>query len=143
MRRWFLQLCILEVRKEKKRWSAQETWREATRSGGNAAKTHRNKAVVLLAGEVDLSMHKHKFEDHWAGIMTSPSQAEAAAIIAPCRDQMHSWPNELAVDYELINDMISRLKPGRSGGEDGVAAEFSEPYLSRRKSDSHRWSGAF
>lgn len=57
-------------------------------------------------------------------IMTSEAQSEAAATIAPCRSLMQAWPDQLAVDYELICSVISKLKAGRSGGEDGVAAEF-------------------
>lgn len=52
VRRRFSQRCILEVRKEKKRWRAQETWREATRSGGNAAKTHRKKPLSCLLAKL-------------------------------------------------------------------------------------------
>lgn len=74
----------------------------------------------MLAGKVDLRSHKRTFEEHWRKIMVSDSQPASATD----REHMRRWPGALAIDYELLSTIIGKLKPGCSGGEDGVAAEF-------------------
>lgn len=79
------------------------------------------RVAFLLRGNAAASASAEAFRKHWAHIMTSaPEEPKGDRL----DEETNTQSDKVKFAYEDFVNIINRLKMGRAGGDDGVAAEF-------------------
>lgn len=132
MKRRFIQRALLEVRRHQKQWRATQRVKAATAHGRNLATSERSQHIVVLSGTSTVALRKADFQEHREVIMVgdpredtqgckdAEGQTPARKEIAP--PQRHE--GKVPIDLEVLVGVLRKLRLGRTGGADGVAAEF-------------------
>lgn len=89
--------------------------------------------AFLLRGNATAGAFAEAFRKHWAHIMTEPECPETSRPFIPSApepsgdsldEETNTQSGQIRFAYEDLVNVINRLKMGRVGGDDGVAAEF-------------------
>lgn len=102
----------------------------ATMAGRNLGKQHSQVQTIFLVGKGTVTVRKKTVEAHWNAIMcgSTPGSDQPDALRAPLPPgQPHA--GAIPVGLEDLCAVLSSLRPGRTGGENGVAAEFLQALL--------------
>lgn len=133
-----VQRGILQARRQQRLWRAEKRILEATHQGKNLARPRdqRTRLTLLIVGRYSTESNTRSFEHHWEGIMTTTTDGVTMDEDIPTvgldpSDVQDVVPVSVAhpgeakdINLELLVKILARLKPGRAGGADGVAAEF-------------------
>lgn len=136
-----IQRGILQVRRQQGLWRAEKRILEATSHGRNLARPRDqvSRPTMLILGRYTVACHTETFRSHWKSIMTTPAEQGGDQQHGPdiptfgleAADFRDVVPvpaphpgAAAAVDLELLVRVLRRLRRGRAGGTEGVAAEI-------------------
>lgn len=124
-RRKAAQRAILEVRRQQKQWRVEQRMVAATLAGRNLGKEQSQAQSIFLVGKESVALRKKSFEGHWSAIMCGTTQnADQPDALRSALPSGQPHPGAAPVSLEDLCSVLATLKLGRTGGADGVAAEF-------------------
>lgn len=121
-RRKCLQRAIFVVRRQNKVWRSEQAISASTLAGKSlqvVATSH------VITGSVTTMCKTEDFRRHWSSMMAEDQVCGTETehrYASSLRDPV-AHPGSIPVDLQSLVQVLRKLKPGRIGGQDGVAAE--------------------